>query len=88
MTRMEVPPKTAIHCKFLEFSAKWQHARMRTLLVDYIECGLNFCYFYDIHSFFFDVRVNAVLGGTSMRVIDTPFGYYLTWHREKNGTEF
>ena len=24
-----------------------------------------------------------------MRVINTPFGYYLTWHREKNrGTEF
>ena len=39
--------------------------------------------------FFFDVLVNAILGGTSMRVIDTPFGYYLTWHREKNrGTEF
>ncbi len=39
--------------------------------------------------FFDDVRVNAVLGGTSMRVIDTPFVYYLTWHREKNrGTEF
>jgi hypothetical protein len=42
--------------------------------------------------FFFDVRVNAILGGTSMRVIDTAFVYYLTWHREKtqksSGTEF
>ena len=39
--------------------------------------------------FLFDVRVNAVLGGTSMRVIVTAFQYYLTWHGEKNrGTEF
>jgi len=38
--------------------------------------------------FFFDVRVHAVLGGTSIRVIDTAFVYYLTWHGEKNrGTE-
>ena len=31
----------------------------------------------------------AVLGGTSMRVINTAFRYYLTWHGEKSrGTEF
>ena len=36
----------------------------------------------------FDVRVNAILGGTSMRVINTSFRYYLTWHGEKSrGTE-
>jgi hypothetical protein len=34
------------------------------------------------------VRVHAVLGGTSIRVINTAFVYYLTWHGEKNrGTE-
>jgi hypothetical protein len=39
--------------------------------------------------FFFDVRVNAILGGTSVRVINTESVYYLTWHGEKNrGTEF
>ena len=39
--------------------------------------------------FLFDLRVNAVLGGTSMRVINTAFRYYLTWHGEKSrGTEF
>jgi len=39
--------------------------------------------------FLFDLRVNAILGGTSMRVIDTAFRYYLTWHGEKSrGTEF
>jgi len=38
--------------------------------------------------FFFGVRVHAVLGGTSIRVIDTAFVYYLTLHGEKNsGTE-
>ena len=39
--------------------------------------------------FLFDLRVNAILGGTSMRVIDTAFVYYLTWHLEKGrGTWF
>ena len=39
--------------------------------------------------FLFDLRVTAILGGTSMRVIDTAFSYYVTWHGEKSrGTEF
>ena len=38
--------------------------------------------------FLFDACVNAVLGGTSMRVIDTAFEYYLTWHEKNRGTEF
>ena len=45
MTRMEVPPQTAIHCKI-------------TLLVDYIKCELIFCVTSMI--FFFDVRVASV----------------------------